>query len=80
MKFLLKYIFNKYNTSNECLEFTTEEGGNILHFTTQYSRNCLAELIPHLSHLINKRDNNGKYAMFDFTFSSVMFCFKSQFL
>ena len=58
--YLLKHIFEE-TKENECSEFSTSEGGNIIHYATQYSRGCLAELVPYLSHRIDDKDNNGMY-------------------
>ena len=42
-----------------CFDFQTEEGGTLLHFSSQFSCSCLAEVLPYFQDYIDKVDFNG---------------------
>lgn len=57
VKLFLEVLSNQQDLS--AIEFPLEEGVNFLHFAVQHSTRCLAQVLPHFKHFINKVDCNG---------------------
>ncbi|XP_057315397.1 uncharacterized protein LOC130656537 [Hydractinia symbiolongicarpus] len=57
VKLFLEVLSNQQDLS--VIEFPLEEGVTFLHFAVQHSTRCLAQVLPHFKHFINKVDCNG---------------------
>ncbi|XP_065660773.1 uncharacterized protein LOC101238367 isoform X4 [Hydra vulgaris] len=59
VKALLKLMFDNDLHQYNWFEFRTDEGGTLLHFSSQFSSFCLEEVVPYFKDYIDFADLNG---------------------